>query len=100
MIGIINIRGDRLFHEHISWDQGTVLMQLGLMPEWLPFPYPLPTGAGHPGGGDVDRKKWEYKVPVSGLETARKLLDEREVESNEMIPGGRKGEYVVRETQT
>lgn len=30
---IVNIRGDRLFHEHIAWDQATLLRQLGLLPE-------------------------------------------------------------------
>lgn len=30
---VVNIRGDRLYHEHISWDQATVLRQLGLLPE-------------------------------------------------------------------
>ncbi|KAK8061979.1 Carboxymethylenebutenolidase [Apiospora phragmitis] len=37
---VVNIRGDRLYHEHISWDQGTLLRQLGLLPEYLPFPLP------------------------------------------------------------
>ncbi|KAL2865547.1 uncharacterized protein BJX67DRAFT_382775 [Aspergillus lucknowensis] len=37
---IVNIRGDRLHHEHIAWDRGTVLRQLGVLPEYSPFPYP------------------------------------------------------------
>ncbi|ORY56970.1 carboxymethylenebutenolidase, partial [Pseudomassariella vexata] len=44
MTAIVNIRGDRLYHEHISWDQVTVLLQLGLMPEYLHFPYALEDG--------------------------------------------------------
>ncbi|KAK1832516.1 hypothetical protein QBC39DRAFT_404270 [Podospora conica] len=77
---VVNIRGDRLFHEHISWDQGTVLRQLGLMPEYLPFPYPVP--------GDEDGRRWEYRVPVAGVDTARKLVDEHAVPSNGMLAFG------------
>ncbi|KAJ1335666.1 carboxymethylenebutenolidase [Microdochium nivale] len=74
---VVNIRGDRLFHEHISWDQLTVLFQLGLMPEYLPFPYPVV-------GADAG-KKVEYRVPGTGVDTARKLADETSVPSNEMF---------------
>lgn len=69
MVGIINIRGDRLFHEHIWWDQGTVLRQLGILPTHLPYE-----------GGMVH-------LPVAGVECARLLLDERDGKSNEMIEG-------------
>lgn len=78
---IVNIRGDRLYHEHIAWDQGTVLRQLGLLPEYLPFPYALPDGRQPGEGGN----RFEYRVPVAGLETAKKLVDENAVESNEML---------------
>jgi carboxymethylenebutenolidase len=77
---IVNIRGDRLYHEHISWDQGTVLRQLGLLPEYLPFAHHL---AG------IKRKKLQYKLPVAGVETALKLEDQRSVESNTLfMPSG------------
>ncbi|KAL1627707.1 hypothetical protein SLS56_006156 [Neofusicoccum ribis] len=79
---IVNIRGDRLFHEHIAWDQATLLRQLGLLPEYLPFPYPIDGKTPAPG------KRFEYKVPVAGVETARKLVDENSVESNEMFSYG------------
>ncbi|KAH7028912.1 uncharacterized protein B0I36DRAFT_245320 [Microdochium trichocladiopsis] len=75
MTAVVNIRGDRLYHEHIWWDQGTVLAQLGLMPEYLPFP--SPAGAGG--------KSLEYRVPVGGEETARKLEIKESVKSNEMF---------------
>ena len=91
---IVNIRGDRLFHEHISWDQGTVLRQLGLMPEYLPFPYPLPEdGTAMPGTGQGQRR-WEYRVPVVGVETAQKLVDEHAVPSNGMLA------FAVREVRS
>jgi carboxymethylenebutenolidase len=38
---IVAMRGDRLCHEHITWDQGTVLKQLGILPEYVKFPYPI-----------------------------------------------------------
>ncbi|PKS12745.1 hypothetical protein jhhlp_000953 [Lomentospora prolificans] len=75
-VAVVNIRGDRLYHEHITWDQGTVLKQLGLLPEYLPFPYAVQGQEG---------KKLEVKVPVAGVETAKKLEDQRSVESNSMI---------------
>ncbi|KUJ08153.1 NTF2-like protein [Mollisia scopiformis] len=77
---VVNIRGDRLYHEHISWDQATLLRQLGLLPEYLPFPYALPDGK-KPGKG----KRFEYRVPTAGAETAEKLVDESSVKSNEMF---------------
>jgi carboxymethylenebutenolidase len=65
-----------LYHEHIAWDQGTALRQLGLLPEYLPFPYTVEGGEG---------KKFEYRVPVAGMETAQKLVDENAFESNGML---------------
>lgn len=77
---VVNVRGDRLYHEHIAWDQGTVLTQLGLLPEYLPFPYPLPDGkTASPG------KSFHYRVPVAGIEVARKMTDKTSVQSNEMF---------------
>lgn len=75
------MRGDRLYHEHISWDQGTVLRQVGLLPEYLPFPYPLPGGSQAVTPG----KRLEYRVPVGGIETARKMRDRNSVPSNDMF---------------
>ncbi len=50
LVAIVNFRGDKLYHEHIYWDQASVLVQIG----WL----------------DPEA------MPVAGVETARKLLDE------------------------
>lgn len=83
---MVNIRGDRLYHEHIAWDQGTVLRQIGLMPEYLPFPYALPDGSTPSEG-----KHFEYRVPVAGIETANKMRDRNCGSSNEMF------EYTTRE---
>ena len=72
MVSIITLRGDRLSHEHIHWDQGTVLQQLGLLPAWSPFPYSI----------DGKEGKFEVQLPVAGKETGAKLVDEGSVESN------------------
>lgn len=77
---VVNIRGDRLCHEHIAWDQSTALRQLGQLPEYPPFPYALPDGS-EPAAGC----QFEYRVPVAGIETARKFVDEKAVPSNEMM---------------
>ncbi|KAM6529470.1 hypothetical protein FALCPG4_007605 [Fusarium falciforme] len=82
---VVNIRGDRLYHEHISWDQGTVLAQLGLMPQYLPFPYPVQ--------GQKEGSRFEFRVPVLGIETASKMRDRNSVPSNEMFS------YKVREVE-
>ncbi|MDR3380951.1 dienelactone hydrolase family protein [Cupriavidus basilensis] len=50
LIAIVKFRGDKLYHEHIYWDQASVLVQIGML---------------DPAG-----------LPVAGVETARKLLDE------------------------
>ncbi|KAH8703038.1 hypothetical protein BGW36DRAFT_422619 [Talaromyces proteolyticus] len=77
---VVNIRGDRLYHEHISWDQGTVLAQLGLMPEYLPFPYPLEGGRT-----PMQGQRFEYRVPIAGIQTADKMRDRNSVPSNQMF---------------
>jgi carboxymethylenebutenolidase len=58
LVGIINFRGPKLYHEHIYWDQASVLVQIGLLD---------PKG-----------------LPVAGVATAEKLVDER-LPSNELM---------------
>ena len=50
LVAIVNFRGDKLYHEHIYWDQASLLVQIGVL---------------DPAG-----------LPVAGLATAKKLLDE------------------------
>jgi carboxymethylenebutenolidase len=50
LIAVVRFRGDKLYNEHIYWDQASVLVQIGLL---------------EPG-----------KLPIAGVETAKKLLDE------------------------
>jgi carboxymethylenebutenolidase len=57
------------------------------MPEYLPFPYAVPGQTGGPGA------KYEYRVPVIGIETADKMRDRNSVPSNDMF------NYKVRQVQ-
>lgn len=50
LVAIVKFRGDKLYHEHIYWDQASVMVQVGLLD---------PKG-----------------LPTAGRETAAKLLDE------------------------
>lgn len=59
LIAIINFRGDKLYHEHIYWDQASVLVQVGLLDPKL--------------------------MPAAGVEASKKLLDET-LPSNTMLP--------------
>lgn len=59
MLGVVKFRGPRLYHEHIYWDQASVLVQIGLLD---------PTG-----------------LPVAGVVTTQKLLDES-LPSNTLMP--------------
>jgi carboxymethylenebutenolidase len=49
LVAIVRFRDGKLAHEHIYWDQASVLVQIGLL--------------------DTD------KLPIAGVETARKVLD-------------------------
>jgi carboxymethylenebutenolidase len=60
LLAVIKFRGNKLYHEHIYWDQASVLVQVGLLDPKL--------------------------LPVAGIESARKLLDET-LPSNTMLPG-------------
>lgn len=67
LVAIVCIRGGKLYHEHIYWDQASVLVQIGLLD---------PTVV--PGGG-------KGRLPVVGGAGARKVADESSVRSNELI---------------
>jgi carboxymethylenebutenolidase len=59
MIAIVQFQGDKLVHEHIYWDQASVLVQIGLLD---------PQG-----------------LPVTGVEQARKVID-KTLPSNALMP--------------
>ena len=58
LVAIVCFRGDKLYNEHIYWDQASVLVQVGLLDD--------------------------SKLPVAGVATAKKLLDES-LPSNEKM---------------
>ena len=58
MIAIVQFQGEKLAHEHIYWDQASVLVQIGLLD---------PKG-----------------LPVAGAEQARKVID-KTLPSNELM---------------
>jgi carboxymethylenebutenolidase len=60
LLAVVKFRGNKLYHEHIYWDQASVLVQIGLL---------NPVG-----------------LPIAGIETAKKLLDES-LPSNGLMPG-------------
>ncbi|KAF9535013.1 hypothetical protein CPB83DRAFT_843335 [Crepidotus variabilis] len=68
MTAIVAFRGDRLYNEHIHWDQATVLRQAGILPTHLPLP----------SGGSL-------RLPVAGVESAEMLSDPSSHNSNEMM---------------
>ncbi|KAJ7283363.1 NTF2-like protein [Mycena rebaudengoi] len=70
MLGVINIRGDRLYHEHIWWDQATACRQAGII------------------SNDVSFNGKTLRLPIAGAESARMLIDERSLPSNEMLGPG------------
>ncbi|HWN74796.1 MAG TPA: ester cyclase [Candidatus Udaeobacter sp.] len=64
LVVIVHFRGGKLANEHIYWDQASVLVQLGLLDA--------------------------AKLPVAGVETARKLADPS-VRSNRLIERAKVG---------
>lgn len=84
MVSIVTLRGGRLYHEHVYWDQASVLVQAGLLdPELLPQ-----------AAKDLGVKR----LPVVGRRAARRVLknrnesdDEGEAD-NELIQGWEQGE--------
>ncbi|KAF2682617.1 hypothetical protein K458DRAFT_306646 [Lentithecium fluviatile CBS 122367] len=84
---VVGLRGDRLAHEHIHWDQGTALRQVGLLPEWVEWVQPQ-LQRGEEGDADAAGKRREVRLPVVGAEGAAKLVDEGVGESNGLMGEG------------
>lgn len=78
MTAIVNIRGDCLYHEHISWDQGTVLAQIGLIPDRVSLQLQDPETS-------ESGRKIDVKLPIAGVASAAKMRDWKAVESNSLI---------------
>jgi hypothetical protein len=79
LVSVVCIRGGKLYHEHIHWDQATVLVQIGLLdPDLVPDSFKT-TQEG--------KEKDVKRLPVQGREAARKVVNESRGKSNELIPG-------------
>ena len=61
LVAIVRFRDNKLAHEHIYWDQASVLVQIGLLDP--------------------------ARLPVAGVESARKVLDPR-LPANELMQRG------------
>ncbi|KAI1499237.1 dienelactone hydrolase [Biscogniauxia marginata] len=77
VVSIVTLKGGKLFHEHIYWDQASVLVQIGLLDQKL-----VPQKASQRG---------VKRLPVVGREAARRMVrgfdDEEDGEAdNELIP--------------
>lgn len=71
LVSVVCIRGGKLYHEHIYWDQASVLVQVGLLdPSLVP---------------DAMKRQGLKKLPVYGSETADKVVDESSQPSNELL---------------
>jgi carboxymethylenebutenolidase len=60
LVVIIQFRGDKVAHEHIHWDSASALVQVGALD---------PKG-----------------LPTTGIDTARKAIDEKSISSNGLMP--------------
>lgn len=72
LVSIVRVHGGKLEHEHVYWDQASVLVQIGALdPKMVP---------------KALKAKGMQRLPVAGREAARKVLDEGSHPSNELIP--------------
>ncbi|TDZ16116.1 Uncharacterized protein Cob_v010980 [Colletotrichum orbiculare MAFF 240422] len=78
VVSIVGLRGGKLYHEHVYWDQASVLVQTGLLdPKLVP---------------ETAREKGVQRLPVVGKEAARRILkgwdpEEEGEADNQLIPG-------------
>jgi len=71
IVSIVCLRGGKLYHERLYWDQASVLFQTGLLD-----PKEVPGTLKDQGVGIL---------PVAGAEAAQKVVDEESEPGNEMI---------------
>ena len=68
MVGIVNLRGDKLAYESLYWDQANALVQLDLL---------------HPIKSSLNP---DVSLPIAGDQVAQKILHPYGVPSNELMP--------------
>jgi hypothetical protein len=72
LVSIVAIRGGKLAHEHVYWDQASVLVQIGALdPKYVPKHL---------------SSKGCKKLPILGVESAKKVMNVNSVASNDLIP--------------
>lgn len=78
LVSVVGVRAGKLQHEHVYWDQASVLVQIGLLdPNYIP-----PSFTPVAGPKDMPQVK---RLPVLGRESARKLADPESGESNRLF---------------
>ncbi len=71
MVSIVAIRGAKLVHEHVYWDQASVLVQIGALdPSYVP---------------KALASKGVKKLPIMGVDEAKKVMNVESVPSNGFI---------------
>ncbi|KJX97375.1 hypothetical protein TI39_contig500g00009 [Zymoseptoria brevis] len=71
MVSVVCVRGGKLLHERVYWDQASVLVQIGLLdPKLVP---------------ESLRNQGLERLPVCGAEAALKVLDQESQPTNELI---------------
>jgi len=71
MVSVVAVKGGKLVHEHVYWDQASVLMQIGALD-----PNNVPKQL---------KEKGCEKLPVVGREASMKLLDPDAVPANDLL---------------
>lgn len=72
MVSIVGVRGGKMTHEHLYWDQASVLLQVGLL---------------DPENVSEDMKaEGLLRLPVVGVEAARQILDPQKSRYNALLP--------------
>ncbi|KAF2194598.1 NTF2-like protein [Zopfia rhizophila CBS 207.26] len=71
VVSIVGMRGGKIWHERMYWDQASVLFQVGLLdPDDVPEKY---------------KKDGLEMLPIAGSEAARKIMDVESEDTNDMI---------------
>ena len=79
LVAIVGFRDGKVAHEHIYWDQASVLVQIGLLdPKLVPGSFKTL---------EEGRENGVERLPVVGEEGARKVRNEDEGESNKLMKG-------------
>jgi len=76
LVSVVTLRGGKLCQENVYWDQASVLLQLGLLD-----PNQVPSGFKA-----INEQDKVERLPVTGPESAWKVLDDSSEESNRLIP--------------